>query len=212
MGRSTTHNELRQRGYWITSGSSAVANVISQCVMCRRQRRALEQQQMASLPKDRVLQALPFSYCAVDYFGPFVVKERRSDVKRYGVLFTCLASRGVHLETVNSLDTSSFINALRRFLARRGPVRQIRCDQGTNFVGAQIELKAALTEMSQEQVAEYLLGQDCEWISFRMNTPHSSHMGLGTCPQKPWWTTGRRVVKDCHDGRGKHHQFETLDD
>ncbi|KAK3748440.1 hypothetical protein QZH41_017303 [Actinostola sp. cb2023] len=159
MGRSTTHNELRQCGYWILGASAAVSNVISQCVTCRRQRRPLEQQKMSSLPKDRVEQVPPFSYSAVDYFGPFVIKERRSELKRYGVLFTCLASRGVHLETANSLDTSSFINALRRFLARRGPVRQIRCDQGTNFVGARNELKAALTEMDEIRVSEYLLEQ-----------------------------------------------------
>ncbi|KAK3729896.1 hypothetical protein QZH41_001714 [Actinostola sp. cb2023] len=161
MGRSTTHNELRQCGYWILGASAAVSNVISQCVTCRRQRRPLEQQKMSSLPKDRVEQVPPFSYSAVDYFGPFVIKERRSELKRYGVLFTCLASRGVHLETANSLDTSSFINALRRFLARRGPVRQIRCDQGTNFVGARNELKAALTEMDEIRVSEYLLEQGC---------------------------------------------------
>ncbi|KAK3754726.1 hypothetical protein QZH41_007045 [Actinostola sp. cb2023] len=159
MGRSTTHNELRQCGYWILGASAAVSNVISQCVTCRRQRRPLEQQKMSSLPKDRVEQVPPFSFCAVDYFGPFVIKERRSELKRYGVLFTCLASRGVHLETANSLDTSSFINALKRFLARRGPVRQIRCDQGTNFVGARNELKAALTEMDEIRVSEYLLEQ-----------------------------------------------------
>ncbi|KAK3749645.1 hypothetical protein QZH41_014860, partial [Actinostola sp. cb2023] len=159
MGRSTTHNELRQCGYWILGASAAVSNVISQCVTCRRQRRPLEQQKMSSLPKDRVEQVPPFSYSAVDYFGPFVIKERRSELKRYGVLFTCLLSRGVHLETANSLDTSSFINALRRFLARRGPVRQIRCDQGTNFVGARNELKAALTEMDEIRVSEYLLEQ-----------------------------------------------------
>ncbi|KAK3730393.1 hypothetical protein QZH41_015611, partial [Actinostola sp. cb2023] len=159
MGRSTTHNELRQCGYWILGASAAVSNVISQCVTCRRQRRPLEQQKMSSLPKDRVEQVPPFSFCAVDYFGPFVIKERRSELKRYGVLFTCLAPRGVHLETANSLNTSSFINALRRFLARRGPVRQIRCDQGTNFVGARNELKAALTEMDEIRVSEYLLEQ-----------------------------------------------------
>ena len=43
-----------------------------------------------------------------------------------------------------ALSTSSFINALSRFLNRRGPVRQLRCGQGTNFVGAKNELKAAL--------------------------------------------------------------------
>ena len=72
-----------------------------------------------------------------------MIKERRSEVKHYGVLFTCMASRSVHLETANSLNTSSFINALTRFLSCRGPVRQLRSDHGTNFIGARNELKAA---------------------------------------------------------------------
>ena len=177
MGRGMTHNELRQSGYWLISGSSGVARLISSCVTCRRQRRPTELQKMACLPEDRLEPAPPFSYCAVDYFGPFIVKERRSEVKRYGVLFTCMASRSVHLETANSLDTSSFINALSRFMNRRGAVRQLRSDQGTNFVGARNELKEALSEMNQDHVQEYLLRNGCEWIPFKMNLPHCSHMG-----------------------------------
>ena len=88
-----------------------------------------------------------------------------------------MASRSVHLETANSLNTSSFINVLSRFLSRRGPVRQLRCDQGTNFVGAQNELKTALEELDQEHLQEYLVENGCEWIPFQMNVPHSSHMG-----------------------------------
>ena len=130
MGRGITHNELRQRGFWIIGGTSAVSEVLSKCVKCRRARGTLAGQKMADLPEDRVEPAPPFSYGAVDYFGPFLIKERRSLVKRYGVLFTCMASRGVHLEVSNSLDTSSFINALRRFLCRRGIVRQLRSRDG----------------------------------------------------------------------------------
>ena len=177
MGRGITQNELRQRGYWVVGGSSAVSNCISQCVTCRKLRRPLQSQKMADLPIDRVESSPPFSYCAVDFFGPFRIKERRSEVKRYGVIFTCMASRSVHLETANSLNTSSFINALSRFLSRRGPVRQLRCDQGTNFVGAQNELKTALEELDQEHLQEYLVENGCEWIPFQMNVPHSSHMG-----------------------------------
>ena len=132
---------------------------------------------MACLPEDRLEPAPPFSFCAVDYFGPFIVKERRSEVKRYGVLFTCMGSRSVHLETANSLDSSSFINASRRFMNRRGAVRQLRSDQGTNFIGARGELKAALCEMNQDHVQDYLLKNGCEWIPFKFNVPHSSHMG-----------------------------------
>lgn len=177
MGRGITQNELRQRGYWVVGGSSAVSNCISKCVTCRKMRGPLQIQKMADLPVDRVEPSAPFSYCAVDFFGPFPIKEKRSEVKRYGVIFTCMASRGVHLETANSLSTSSFINALSRFLNRRGPVRQLRCDQGTNFVGAKNELKAALEELDQNRVQEYLVENGCDWIPFQMNVPHASHMG-----------------------------------
>ncbi|XP_063959911.1 uncharacterized protein LOC135155123 [Lytechinus pictus] len=176
-GRGITHNELRQRGYWVIGGVSAVSQCISSCVTCRRLRGQPLQQKMADLPEERVEPSPPFSYCAVDYFGPFLIKERRSEVKRYGVLFTCLSSRSVHLETANSLSSSAFINALRRFMNRRGAVRHLRSDQGTAFVGARNELKEALSEMDQGKVQEYLLENGCDWIPFKMNVPHASHMG-----------------------------------
>ena len=53
----------------------------------------------------------PFTNVGVDYFGPFGVKQ-------YGVIFTCLAARAIHLEMASSLDTDSFIHALWRFIAR----------------------------------------------------------------------------------------------
>ena len=132
---------------------------------------------MADLPEDRLDLAPPFTYSAVDYFGPWLIKEGRRQVKRYGVLFTCLASRAIHLETANSLDTSSFLNAYRRFIGRRGPVRQLRSDRGTNCVGYKNELKEALTEMNQEAIKLKLMEENCDWIEFRMNVPHASHMG-----------------------------------
>ena len=85
---------------------------------------------MADLPKERLTPAPPFTYCGVDYFGPFRIKEGRKELKRYGVLFTCLSSRAVHIEAANSPETNSFLNALRRFIARREPVHEIRSDRG----------------------------------------------------------------------------------
>ena len=48
----------------------------------------------------------------------------------------CLASRAIHLKVADNLTTDSFLNAYCRFVGRRGPVRQVRSHQGTNFVGA----------------------------------------------------------------------------
>ena len=42
--------------------------------------------------------------------------------------------------------TDSFINALRRFTARRGQVRELRSDNGTDFVGAERELRKAIDQ------------------------------------------------------------------
>ena len=132
---------------------------------------------MADLPADQVQPAPPFSYCAVDYFGPWYVKEGRRELKRYGVLFTCMASRAVHIEVANSLTADSFISAYRRFVARRGPASQIRSDQGTNFVGAKNELQQALAELDQDKIRQDLLKRNCDYVMYKMNVPHASHMG-----------------------------------
>ena len=95
-------------------------------------------QKMSDLPEDRMSDVPPFTYCAVDFFGPFSIKEGRKEIKRYSVLFTCLAMRAVHIETTVWLTTDSFINALRRFISIRGNIRLLRSDCGTNIVGFKI--------------------------------------------------------------------------
>ena len=163
-GRGLTLNELRSSGYWIINGNAAVRHFISRCVTCRHLRGTFGEQKMANLPSSRVEPAPQFSYCAVDYFGPWYVKEGRKEVKRYGALFTCLASRAVHIKVAHSMETDSFLQALRRFTCRRGPIRELRSDQGTNFVGAENELKAALREMDDEKIKAELLKENIDWI------------------------------------------------
>ena len=128
---------------------------------------------MTDLPAERITPAPPFTCCGVDLFGPFQIKQERKEVKRYGVLFTCLASRAVYVETADSLETDSFMNALRQFIVRRGPVREIRSDQGTNIVGAQTKLKKALEEMDHEGIQRRLCKNfNADWvIRWKQNPP-----------------------------------------
>ena len=77
-------------------------------------------------------------------FGPFLVKRGRSQEKRYGLIFTCLVIRAVHIEVLSSLDLDAFINAVFRFCSkRRSRPAIIRCNNGTNFVGGSRELSAS---------------------------------------------------------------------
>ena len=110
-------------------------------------------------------------------FGPFLAKDGRKIQKRYGVMFTCLSSKAVHIEVTSNLTTGSFIQALRCLISRRGNVSMIRSDSGTNFVGASIELKKAFGEMDEKRINDFLMELGGEWISWKRNPPMASNMG-----------------------------------
>ena len=136
QGQGMTTNELRSNGIWILGCSNLVSSHIYKCTKCRKFRRGMEQQRMSDLPVDRTEATPPFTFCGMDCFGLFYIKERRKELKRYRVLLTCMCSRAIHIEMLDDLTSDAFINTLRSFIAIRGAVRQIKCDQGTNFVGA----------------------------------------------------------------------------
>ncbi|XP_073714092.1 uncharacterized protein [Misgurnus anguillicaudatus] len=178
QGRHFTEGAIRAAGYWLTSAKRCIGSLLIKCVTCRKLRRPTELQQMADLPAERLQVAPPFTYVGVDVFGPWQVISRRtrggcSDSKRWAVIFSCMCTRAVHIEVVETLSASGFINALRRFFAIRGPVKQIRSDCGTNFIGAVRELKMN-KETSSSDLEKYLQQNDCTWI---FNPPHASHMG-----------------------------------
>ncbi|PIK53264.1 hypothetical protein BSL78_09838 [Apostichopus japonicus] len=174
MGAGMTWTSLRDY-YWVIRGGAAVRKVLGKCIACRKRNKAPSQQYMADLPVARVTAGkAPFSNVGVDLFGPFFVKQGRSSVKVWGCVFTCLAMRAVHIELVSSMNTDSFVNALRRFVSRRGSPEKIFCDNGTNFKGSERELKEALAELEPEKIARHLGHKHIQW---EFNPPMASHMG-----------------------------------
>ncbi|XP_057209123.1 uncharacterized protein LOC130565962 [Triplophysa rosa] len=173
-GRNHMLSKLRKR-YWIIKGNAAARKIIFSCGHCRRFGVKTSEQKMADLPKERLIPDLPpFTNVGVDYFGPVEAKRGRSIVKRYGVIFTCMTSRAVYLEVAYSLDTDSCINSLRRFICRRGQVTHIKSDNGTNFVGAERELKEMLSLWNKSKIQKTMLQKGVQW-SF--NPPGGSHYG-----------------------------------
>ncbi len=82
----------------------------------------------------------------MDLFGPMMIRDDcvkkgpRIYKKVWGVLFTCTASRAVHLDVAIDYSTEAVLHTIRRLLALRGDVRVIISDPGTQLVGAETEM------------------------------------------------------------------------
>ena len=124
------------------------------------------------LPKERVTFTRPFKNVGVDYSGAILIKDGdNGDVTRkvYICLFTCMASRAVHLEVAYDNTASCFLNLFRRFVARWGLPESVTSDNAANF----------------HNVADFLqvFAQDTEVIDFfseRNLRWHFIH------PRSPW--------------------------
>lgn len=133
---------------------------------------------MADIPKDRLVPNV-----GVDVFGPLqvplqVVSRKTgggsASSKRLGVLFTCLVIRAIQIEVIDSLSSTAFINALRRFISIRGKVQIFRSDRGTNFVGTTDDLHIDKINVEDDKTKQYLFNSGIKWI---FNPLHSSRFG-----------------------------------
>ncbi|XP_062538931.1 uncharacterized protein LOC134207225 [Armigeres subalbatus] len=169
----TICNEMRQK-FFIPGLRILIRQVSKQCLTCRIKKSVPQPPMMAPLPQARTQTMVrPFTHTGVDYFGPIMVKQGRSLVKRWVALFTCLTVRAVHLEIVHSLSTQSCIMAIRRFVARRGGPEAFYSDNGTNFIGASNLLAKQIQDI-QEDCAVTFTNSNTSW---NFNPPAASHMG-----------------------------------
>ena len=130
--------------YWFLKAREENQETERDCNMCIRRKAKAASQVMSPLPKFRLKLTLrAFSRTAVDYAGPFesIQRRGRKRAKRYLCLFTCVTTRVVHLEFAFSLDTEVFLNAFYRMTSRRGRPSEVLLNNGTNFVGAERELR-----------------------------------------------------------------------
>ncbi|KAI5732054.1 hypothetical protein M8J77_020456 [Diaphorina citri] len=125
---------LLRKKYWVPMGRTQVAKVLRKCKPCVKYGGGpFKLPEMPPLPKERVAVCPPFSYTGLDYLGPLTIVEQGSRQKRWCVLFTCMASRAIHLELVPDMTTEEFILCLRRFTAARGCPVVIVSDNALQF-------------------------------------------------------------------------------
>ncbi|XP_067950301.1 uncharacterized protein [Watersipora subatra] len=174
QGSNSTVAAIRQAGFWIVGAPTLAKSIIRNCITCLKQRSKPLQQLMAPLPKERSEPSPPFTQIGIDTFGPFEVKDRRTVIKRWGVVFTCLYSRALHIELLEDLSADSFLQALRRFESICGSVATIYCDGGTNFLGGRNQQEKDLLTMRDNKLKQYLLAKK---ITYKVNSPTASHQG-----------------------------------
>ncbi|XP_070067180.1 uncharacterized protein [Drosophila virilis] len=165
-------NELRQR-YWACGLRALVREVSNTCPACRIRRARPKPPGMGDLPIERLSPySLPFTYTGVDYLGPYDIVVGRRREKRWGVLFTCLTMRAVHLDIATSLSTDLYLCVLKSFMARRGCPRRMLSDNGTNFRGASRVLKDEI-----ERISPALIERQYPELEFTFIPPGSPHVG-----------------------------------
>ena len=158
-----------RRKYWILRVNELAKSVKFRCVFCREMAHKLESQMMSDLPP---LRLAPYT-TSCDYFGPYIVKiGRNKTTKHYGVLFTCLNTRAVHLELAVDCSTLEFLQVLRRFLSIRGQPAMMMSDNGTQFVGAERELREMITGWNKDELREFCAEKGMKW---KFTTPAAPH-------------------------------------
>ena len=142
------------------------------CSGCKRsQTVALKNPPTSPLPSERTEGTAPFNVIGVDFAGPVKYRSKRKEERKaYMVLYSCSLTRRVFLELLPSLETSDFIQSLKRFTARRGRPSKVYSGNGKTFVAAAKWLKRA---RSDERFNSFLSEHAIQW-QFNLS-------------RAPWW-------------------------
>ena len=172
-GVSSTLVFLREE-FWLPRARPCIKRILSHCYQCRRTvGKPLPIPSAPPLPKERVQLNRPFEHVACDYAGPITVTdpEERSVTKVYLCLFTCQATRAIHLELLTSLSANDFLCALRRFSARFSFPISLYTDNARQFKAT----SSFLRELQENPEVRNFLGQRA--ITWRTTTPNTPWMG-----------------------------------
>ena len=155
-------------------------SIIRKCVTCRRLSARPIPPLMGQLPLERLTPWTVFEITGVHYAGPVYIKyghvHKPVIIKSYISVFVSLSVKAVHLELVTDLSSEAFISCLLRFIARRGYPSKIWSDHGTNFIGANREIKELIEclkeQRNQEEISEFCTLNNIEWKFIPERSPH----------------------------------------
>jgi hypothetical protein len=192
-GTQSTLASIRQQ-YWPIAGRNKIKQIIHKCISCFRTKPIIAQQKMGDLPVKRLEPARPFINSGLDYCGPILIKTHRGrgkqkTIKAYVCLFICLSTKAIHIELVSDLTADTFLDALKRFVSRRGTVKSIISDNATNFIKANKDLIDLHQFFQNSEISRKLVtilsNENIQWKFIPPRTPNFG--GL--------WEAGVKSVK-----------------
>jgi hypothetical protein len=135
LGTDSVVNNLRNSGFWIPRVRAVAQKLIKQCVICQRYRPQFKSPTTCGLPVDRVNLIVPFAKTGIDYTGHYMIDDGKEEPSKYYLLiFTCLVTRAIHLEVVNSMSTEMFLLAMIRFCNRYGVPKHVYSDNAKSYI------------------------------------------------------------------------------
>lgn len=181
---------LLRKNFWPIKAKLSVKKIINSCIICIKQSAKVHSQLMGDLPSCRITPSRTFQHTGIDYAGPIEIRTGKGrgykSIKGYFCIFVCMVTRAVHSEAVTDYSAKTVILTLIRFVSRRGLPSDIYSDNGTNFRGADKELKEAWRNVTNEKsVQNHVLDKGIRW---HFNPPHAPHFG-------GLWEAGVKSVK-----------------
>ena len=174
FGCNHTLNAIRER-YWILKGRTAVKSALKERRNWRFCKAKPGKQQMGELPAPRVTPSAPFVTCGTDLMGTLFVGIERSSCQCYVCIFSCMPTRAVHFEVVQSLESPAFIQAFRRFCnSRIIRPKVMYSDNGGNFVMVDKELNDGIKIWNSKNFQKAIGQNNIKW---RFNPLLASHQG-----------------------------------
>ena len=172
-GRDATLARFRQL-YWTPHGSKMAWSVAIKCQLCKLRNLKLMEQSMGLLPEARLMPCPPFNNVMIDLFGPYKVRgevQKRITGKAYGVIFTDLTMRAVHIDVAFGYDTAAFLLSFSRFVSIRGYPHKIFSDPGSQLIGADNELKKVWTGLDTAAMIRRGAEKGTSWVFGPSDSP-----------------------------------------
>ena len=198
LGVESTVNHLRQTGFWVVNVRVACRNVLKNCIVCHKYNsKSFKLPPTPDLPHERVNFLKPFNHTGIDYTGHFFVKDFSGNKhKVYILIFSCMNSRAIHLEVVDTMSTHDFILAFVRFYNRYGLPQVIYSDNAKSFLSSTTLLSNLIaSDHFQQTFIKYN-------VKHKTIPAYSPWFGasyerlIKTVKQCLYKTFGRNIVKD----------------